>query len=120
MHILVTIGATRRLVCALGAMMAKLHEHGNLEALNVHFFPQGGQDLLSVMGTLTKSQRTEITEKLRREVNKIVQTYVEQGVCEVVPGVVFIDEARPLLSIYFIPHSLTLFPFTQLCSPSLC
>lgn len=29
---------------------------------------------------------------LRREVNKLVEHYVEQGVVEVVPGVVFIDE----------------------------
>ena len=50
---------------------------------------------MSVMGSLVKSGRTEVTEKLRREVNKVVQSYVDQGVAEVVPGVVFIDEVRP-------------------------
>ncbi|KAH9952346.1 TIP49 C-terminus-domain-containing protein, partial [Russula compacta] len=40
--------------------------------------------------------RTEVTEKLRHEVNKVVQGYVEQGVAEVVPGVVFIDEVHML------------------------
>ncbi|KZT27921.1 TIP49-domain-containing protein [Neolentinus lepideus HHB14362 ss-1] len=55
-------------------------------------------DIMSVMGSLVKSSRTEVTEKLRREVNKIVQGYVEQGVAEVVPGVVFIDECFTYLN----------------------
>lgn len=63
---------------------------GDLDAANAR--PQGGQDIMSVMGSLVKSGRTEVTEKLRREVNKVVQSYVDQGVAEVVPGVVFIDE----------------------------
>jgi len=58
--------------------------------------PQGGQDIMSVMGSLVKSGRTEVTDKLRREVNKIVKGYVDQGVAEVVPGVVFIDEVHML------------------------
>ena len=48
------------------------------------------------MGSLVKSGRTEVTEKLRHEVNKVVQGYVEQGVAEVVPGVVFVDEVHML------------------------
>ncbi|KIJ98254.1 hypothetical protein K443DRAFT_133513 [Laccaria amethystina LaAM-08-1] len=67
---------------------------GDLDAANAR--PQGGQDIMSVMGSLVKSGRTEVTEKLRREVNKVVQGYVEQGVAEVVPGVVFIDEVHML------------------------
>ena len=66
---------------------------GDLDAANAR--PQGGQDIMSVMGSLVKSGRTEVTEKLRREVNKVVQSYVDQGVAEVVPGVVFIDEVSP-------------------------
>ena len=69
---------------------------GDLDAANAR--PQGGQDIMSVMGSLVKSGRTEVTEKLRREVNKVVQSYVDQGVAEVVPGVVFIDEVRPILN----------------------
>jgi RuvB-like protein 1 (pontin 52) len=65
---------------------------GDLDAANAR--PQGGQDIMSVMGSLVKSGRTEVTDKLRREVNKVVQSYVDQGVAEVVPGVVFIDEVR--------------------------
>jgi len=67
---------------------------GDLDAANAR--PQGGQDIMSVMGSLVKSGRTEVTEKLRREVNKVVQSYVDQGVAEVVPGVVFIDEVHML------------------------
>ena len=51
---------------------------------------------MSVMGSLVKSGRTEVTEKLRREVNKVVAGYVAQGVAEVIPGVVFIDEVHML------------------------
>lgn len=67
---------------------------GDLDAANAR--PQGGQDIMSVMGSLVKSGRTEITEKLRREVNKVVKGYVDQGVAEVIPGVVFIDEVHML------------------------
>ncbi|KIM49837.1 hypothetical protein M413DRAFT_408148 [Hebeloma cylindrosporum] len=66
----------------------------DLDAANAR--PQGGQDIMSVMGSLVKSNRTEVTDKLRGEVNKVVQTYVQQGVAEVVPGVVFIDEVHML------------------------
>ena len=68
---------------------------GDLDAANAR--PQGGQDIMSVMGSLVKSRRTEITEKLRREVNRVVKGYVDQGVAEVVPGVVFIDEVCLML-----------------------
>jgi len=67
---------------------------GDLDAANAR--PQGGQDIMSVMGSLVRAGRTEITEKLRREVNKVVKGYVDQGVAEVVPGVVFIDEVHML------------------------
>ena len=63
---------------------------GDLDAANAR--PQGGQDIMSVMGSLVRSGRTEVTEKLRREVDRVVKGYVDQGVAEVVPGVVFIDE----------------------------
>lgn len=58
--------------------------------------PQGGQDFYSVIGQLMKNKKTEITEKLRNEVNKIVNKYIEQGIAELVPGVLFIDEVYML------------------------
>ncbi len=58
--------------------------------------PQGGNDLFSVMGSLVKPKKTEITEKLRLEINKVVNRYIDQGVAELVPGVLFVDEVHML------------------------
>ncbi|CAH1404640.1 unnamed protein product [Nezara viridula] len=58
--------------------------------------PQGGQDVLSIMGQLIKSKKTEITDKLRAEINKVVNRYIDQGIAELVPGVLFIDEVHML------------------------
>lgn len=58
--------------------------------------PQGGQDVLSMMGQLLKPKKTEITDKLRAEVNKVVLKYIDQGVAELIPGVLFIDEVNML------------------------
>merc|ERR1712093_412055 len=58
--------------------------------------PQGGQDLSSIMGSFMKPRKTEITEKLRLEINKVVNRYIDQGVAELVPGVLFIDEVHML------------------------
>merc|ERR1711862_659026 len=55
-----------------------------------------GQDLMSVMGSFMKPRKTEITEKLRLEINKVVNRYIDQGVAELVPGVLFIDEVHML------------------------
>jgi RuvB-like protein 1 (pontin 52) len=49
---------------------------------------------VSLMGTLMKPKKTEITDKLRQEINKVVNKYIEQGIAELVPGVLFIDEVR--------------------------
>jgi len=58
--------------------------------------PSGGSDVLSMMGQMMKPKKTEITDKLRNEINKIVNKYIEQGVAELVPGVLFIDEVHML------------------------
>lgn len=49
---------------------------------------------MSMMGQMMKPKKTEITEKLRKEINKVVNKYIEQGIAELVPGVLFIDEVR--------------------------
>ncbi|KAL5962155.1 RuvB-like 1 [Taenia solium] len=54
--------------------------------------PQGGHDIVSMMGQLMKPKKTEITDKLRKEINKVVNKYIDQGMAELVPGVLFIDE----------------------------
>ncbi len=58
--------------------------------------PQGGQDLMSMVGQLSKPKKTEVTEKLRTEINKVVNRYIDQGIAELVPGVLFIDEVHML------------------------
>ncbi|KAH9381439.1 hypothetical protein HPB48_008981 [Haemaphysalis longicornis] len=96
--------------------------------------PQGGQDILSMMGQLIKPRKTEITgerrppslvyalslevppllarshggkftllgdgvctaDKLRKEINKVVNKYIDQGIAELVPGVLFVDEVHML------------------------
>jgi len=58
--------------------------------------PQGGQDIRSMVGQLLKPKKTEITEKLRTEINKIVSKYIADGIAELVPGVLFIDEVHML------------------------
>merc|ERR1711939_97861 len=66
----------------------------DLDASNAK--PQGGQDIMAVMGSMMKPKKTEITEKLRGEINKVVNKYIDQGVAELVPGVLFIDEVHML------------------------
>jgi RuvB-like protein 2 len=58
--------------------------------------PQSGNDLMSIMGSVMKPRKTEVTEKLRLEINKVVNRYIDQGIAELVPGVLFIDEVHML------------------------
>merc|ERR1711865_112722 len=44
--------------------------------------PQGGQDMVSMLTSMGKPKKTEITEKLRLEINKVVNRYIDQGVAE--------------------------------------
>lgn len=66
----------------------------DLDAANAR--PQAGNDVIAMVGQMMKNRKTEITDKLRREVNKVVNRYIEQGTAELVPGVLFIDEAHML------------------------
>ena len=51
--------------CAASYQDVTLHD---LDAANAR--PQGGQDLMSVLGQMMKAKKTEITDKLRQEINK--------------------------------------------------
>lgn len=62
--------------------------------------PQGGQDIMSMMGQMMKPKKTEITEKLRTEINKVVNRYIDQGVAELVPGVLFVDEVCVISNLF--------------------
>lgn len=66
----------------------------DLDAANAQ--PAGGSDVMSLMGKLMKPKKTEITDKLRAEINKIVNQHIEDGLAELVPGVLFIDEVHML------------------------
>merc|ERR1711861_109100 len=55
-----------------------------------------GSDLATVMGSVLKPKKTEITEKLRTEINRVVNRYIDQGTAELVPGVLFVDEVHML------------------------
>lgn len=80
----------------------------SLSSLLIIFFfsrPQGGQDLLSVVGSVVKQKKTEITDKLRQEINKVVNKYIDQGVAELVPG------KRISILVQFLLNSFTIFFF---------
>ena len=47
-----------------------------------------------MVGQLAKPKKTEVTEKLRTEINRVVNRYIDQGIAELVPGVLFIDEVH--------------------------
>lgn len=38
--------------------------------------PKGGQDLVSILNQFNKMKKTEITDKLRQEIDKVVQRYI--------------------------------------------
>jgi RuvB-like protein 1 len=42
----------------------------DLDAANAK--PAGGQDIMAVMGQMLKPKKTEITDKLRQEINKVL------------------------------------------------
>lgn len=64
---------------------------------------------MSVMGQLVKGRRTEVTDKLRAEINKVVNSYIEQGIAELIPGVLFIDEVGVTTT-----HTAQMLTFAQL------
>lgn len=74
--------------------------------------------MVSLMGQIMKPKKTEITEKLRLEINKVVNKYIDQGVAELIPGVLFIDEVKKLIfyiyNHYFKVHMLDIECFTYL------
>ncbi|KAF1745366.1 hypothetical protein MXB_4141 [Myxobolus squamalis] len=59
-------------------------------------FPEATHDVTSLINQFMKPKLTEITEKLRKEVNNIVNKLIDQGSGELVPGVLFIDEVHML------------------------
>merc|ERR1711884_830477 len=56
----------------------------------------GSSEFQALMTSFNKNRKTEITDKLRQEINKVVNRYIDQGIAELVPGVLFIDEIHML------------------------
>lgn len=50
----------------------------------------------------------EVTDKLRREVNKVVKSNADQGIAEVVPGVIFVDEVSHFIISLYGSNKLTI------------
>lgn len=74
------------------------------------------KDVVSLLAAMGKPKKTEITDKLRQEINKVVQKYIEEGVAELVPGVVFIDEAHMLdLEAFTFLHRSLESPLAPIC-----
>jgi RuvB-like protein 1 (pontin 52) len=77
--------------------MVTLHD---LDMANAR--PQGSsnsaaaRDINSILSALQRPKRTEITDKLRSEINAAVNKYIEAGSAELVPGVLFVDECHML------------------------
>jgi RuvB-like protein 1 len=67
----------------------------DLDVANAH--PTAGKDTLSLLQSLQRPRKTDLTDKLRAEINSVVEKYVEQGVAEVLPGILFVEEAHMLL-----------------------
>eukprot|EP01013_Petalomonas_cantuscygni_P016112 TRINITY_DN33067_c0_g1_i1.p1 TRINITY_DN33067_c0_g1~~TRINITY_DN33067_c0_g1_i1.p1 ORF type:complete len:462 (+),score=140.78 TRINITY_DN33067_c0_g1_i1:120-1505(+) len=57
---------------------------------------QSGADAVSMVSQMLKPKKTEITDKLRGEVNAVVEKYIDMGIAELVPGVLFVDEVHML------------------------
>ncbi|CAI9777628.1 unnamed protein product [Fraxinus pennsylvanica] len=71
-------GATSRKTTVCDMIIEQLLDHRvvpedvtlhDLDAANAR--PRGGQDILSLMGQMMKPRKTEITDKLRQEINKV-------------------------------------------------
>uniref|UniRef100_A0A0K0E0B0 RuvB-like helicase n=1 Tax=Strongyloides stercoralis TaxID=6248 RepID=A0A0K0E0B0_STRER len=52
--------------------------------------------LMSLLSQIGRNKMTEITERLRDEVDKSVDQLVKDGIAEIIPGVLFVDEAHML------------------------
>lgn len=70
----------------------------DLDMANAHPSSSGSnqKDVLGLLRSMGKPKKTEITDKLRGEINKVVQSYIDQGIAELVPGVLFVDEVHML------------------------
>eukprot|EP01056_Protomagalhaensia_sp_Gyna25_P005045 Protomagalhaensia_sp_Gyna_25__5044@NODE_565_length_3117_cov_177_563678_g439_i0_p1_GENE_NODE_565_length_3117_cov_177_563678_g439_i0NODE_565_length_3117_cov_177_563678_g439_i0_p1_ORF_typecomplete_len459_score97_71TIP49/PF06068_13/1_1e143TIP49_C/PF17856_1/1_5e03TIP49_C/PF17856_1/9e27RuvB_N/PF05496_12/7e10RuvB_N/PF05496_12/1_7e03RuvB_N/PF05496_12/2_4AAA/PF00004_29/6_2e08AAA/PF00004_29/15AAA_16/PF13191_6/6_3e09AAA_22/PF13401_6/0_00042AAA_22/PF13401_6/0_45Mg_chelatase/PF01078_21/0_0012Mg_chelatase/PF0 len=58
--------------------------------------PSGGNDVVSIINQFVAPRKTEMTDRLRREVDRIADKYIGDGLAELTPGVLFVDETHML------------------------
>ena len=68
-RLVINVGLTHNGNPFISNIKRNKNKHRNNSALL--YRPQGGQDIMSMMGQLLKQKKTEITDKLRREINKV-------------------------------------------------
>jgi RuvB-like protein 1 (pontin 52) len=69
----------------------------DLDMVNAHPKSSGAKnEILSLDQAMGEPKKTKITDKLRKEINKVADRYADQGVAELAPGVLFIDEVHIL------------------------
>lgn len=68
----------------------------DLDVANAKPPSSSNRDVMSLVSALGKPKKTEITDKLRQEINRVVNKYIDDGVAELVPGVLFVDEVHML------------------------
>lgn len=64
--------------------------------------------LWNVFGLFDDTNKIDVTDKLRKEINKVVNKYIDQGIAELVPGVLFIDEVSLSLVVFIILHQFVI------------
>ena len=69
----------------------------DLDVANAQPVTGAKKDVASLINQISgKRAKTEITDKLRTEINKLVADYCKQGIAELVPAILFIDEVHML------------------------
>ncbi|KAK1348802.1 RuvB-like protein 1 [Hamiltosporidium tvaerminnensis] len=86
-----------------------------LHDLDISTSKPNGNDVVSILSQIFNPKKSEITEKLRNEVNLNVNRYLECGNADVIPGVLFIDEAHMMdLECFTFLHKAIESPFSPL------
>ena len=57
---------------------------------------QGGQDITFIMGAMLKLKKKEITDKLRQEIDEVVNKYIDHRTTQLLPRDLFINKVHML------------------------
>eukprot|EP00917_Polyrhabdina_sp_WS-2016_P028675 GHVP01061043.1.p2 GENE.GHVP01061043.1~~GHVP01061043.1.p2 ORF type:complete len:442 (-),score=78.16 GHVP01061043.1:2012-3337(-) len=59
-------------------------------------YPKNGNDSISIINKIINRKKSDISEKLKKNVNDSINNMVKKGLAEINPGILFIDEAHIL------------------------